>query len=150
MSIVAAIRPDEMNFPLFLHVGGAMVMVGALLTASALLFFARGDTRSLRAGYFTLLAVGLPGYLVMRIGAQWLYTKGYDDLPEDPAWLGIGWIVADLGALLMLITLIVGGVGVHRLKSGNGATLLKVTLALSLLILAAALVAVWAMTGKPD
>ena len=51
----------------------------------------------------------------------------------------------------MLITLIVGGIGVRRLKGGNGTTLLKVTLALSLLILhCRALVAVWAMTGKPD
>ena len=32
----------------------------------------------------------------MRIGAQWVESKEHlDDLPDDPAWLGIGYITAD-------------------------------------------------------
>ena len=34
MSVLAAIRPDDWNFPLLLHVLGAMLLVGGLLAAS--------------------------------------------------------------------------------------------------------------------
>lgn len=151
MSTLAAIRPDGQNLPLFVHVLGATLLVGGLLTGACLLAFARGSVRLLRLGYWTLLAVALPGYVVMRIGAQWIYSEaGWDELEEDPGWLGIGWIVADAGALLLLVSLIVGGAGVYRLRDGKGAGLLKATMVLALLILAAAVVAVWAMAGKPD
>ena len=33
MTLLAAIRPDSWNYALFLHVLGAMVLVGALVTA---------------------------------------------------------------------------------------------------------------------
>ena len=154
MSVLAAVRPDSWNFPLFVHVLGAMILVGGLLAGAAILGYARGDARFLRLGYWSLLAVSLPGWLVMRIGAQWIYTReGWDDLPDEvdePAWLGIGWILADLGGLILLVSLIVGGVGVYRLREGKGAGLLRATLVLSLVLLAAYLVAAWAMTGKPD
>lgn len=152
-TLLAAARPDSWDFPLFLHVLGAMVLVGGLLTGACVIAFARGGARSLRLGYWTLLAVALPGYVLMRVGAQWLYAKGpWEDLPEgvdEPAWLGIGWIVADVGALLVLIALIVGGIGVRRLRSGKGAGLVKAAMVISWIVLAAALVAVWAMSAKP-
>jgi len=150
---LAVIRPDSLNFPLFVHVLGAMVLVGGLLTGASTLAFARGDPRSLRLGYWTLLAVALPGYVVMRIGAQWVESKeGLNDLPDElvPAWIDIGYIVADAGALLVLIALILGGVGVRRLRNGKGTGLLKATMVIAWIVLVAALVAVWAMSGKPD
>ena len=67
-----------------------------------------------------------------------------------PAWIGIGFIVADLGALLVLIALILGGIGVRRLRDGKGTGLLKAAMVIAWIVLAAALVAVWAMAGKPD
>jgi ABC-type maltose transport system permease subunit len=152
-TLLAVSRPTEWNFPLFVHVFGAMVLVGALLAGASSIAFARGDTRFLRLGYWTLLFVGLPAYIVMRVGAEWLYMKeGWDDLPDDqvPKWLDIGYIVADAGALLTLIALIVGGIGVRRLRDGKGQGLLKATMIISLLVLAAAVVAIWAMSGKPD
>ena len=151
ISLLAAHRPTDWNFPLFVHVLGAMILVGGLLTGASILTFARGDVRFLRLGYWTLLAVALPGYIVMRLGAQWIYSKEHlDDAPSDPTWIGIGFIVADLGALLVLIALIVGGIGVRRLDSGGGQGLLKAAMVIAWLVLAAALVAVWAMAGKPD
>ena len=150
-SVLASVRPDSWNFPLLVHVVGAMILVGGLLTGASILTFARGDVRFLRLGYWTLLAVALPGYIVMRLGAQWIYSKEHlDDAPSDPTWIGIGFIVADLGALLVLIALIVGGIGVRRLDSGGGQGLLKAAMVIAWLVLAAALVAVWAMAGKPD
>ena len=89
----------------------------------------------------------------MRIGAQWIYTKeGWDDLPEDaePGWLGVGNVSADAGGLILAVSLIVGGIGVYRLREGKGSGLLRATLILSLILLLVYVVAVWAMAGKPD
>ena len=152
-TVLALSRPTEWNLPLFVHVLGAMILVGGLLAGASTLAFARGDPRLLRLGYWTLLLVALPGYLVMRTGAQWVYSKeGWDDLPDEavPTWIDIGFIIADLGAVLVLLALIIGGVGVRRLRDGKGAGLLKATMVIAWLVLAAALVAVWAMAGKPD
>jgi hypothetical protein len=152
VSVLAASRPDSWNFPLFLHVLGAMILVGATLTGASTLAFARGDTRSLKLGYWSLLAVGLPGYVLMRIGAEWTASKeGFNDegAPE-PDWLGIGYLIADIGLLIFLLALIVGGIGVYRLRTGRGAGLLKATMAIAFVLLAAYIVAVWAMAGKPD
>ena len=152
-TLLAVSRPTEWNFPLFVHVLGAMILVGGLLTGASTLAFARGDARFLRLGYWTLLTVALPGYVIMRIGAQWIYSKeGWDDLPDAaiPSWIDIGYIVADAGALLVLIALILGGIGVRRLRDGKGTGLLKAAMVIAWIVLAAALVAVWAMSGKPD
>jgi hypothetical protein len=151
MSILAAFRPDSWDFPLLVHIVGVVLFVGGVVTAAAFLGYARGDARLLRLGYWTLLALALPGYVVLRIGGEWLNTK-YNDLTPDvdePTWLNIGYIVADLGALLLLAALIAGGIGIYRLRDGKGTGLLKATLALSIVLVAAGLVAVWAMAGKP-
>jgi hypothetical protein len=153
MSVLAAVRPDSWNFPLFVHIVGATVLVGGLLTSGSALAFAKGDAKLLRLGYWSLLAVSLPGYVIMRIGAQWIESKeGLDDLPDRlvPAWLDIGYIVADAGALVLLIALIVGGIGVYRMREGKGAGLLQVTMVLAFVMLAAYVVAAWAMAGKPN
>ena len=152
MSTVLAIsRPTDWNFPLFVHVLGAMVLVGGLLTATSTLAFARGDARFLRLGYWTLLAVALPGLIVMRIGAEWIYRKeGWDDVDDEPAWIAIGGVTADIGGLVFLVSLVLGGVGVYRLREGRGSGWLKATLVISLVLLAAYVVATWAMAGKPD
>jgi len=148
---LAAIRPDSWNFPLFLHVLGAMILVGATLTSASALAFARGDTRLLRLGYWTLLVVGLPSYVLMWAAAHWIYSKeGLDDSPIDSAWTAIGFAVAEVGAVLFVVALIVGGIGVRRLGEGRGAGLLKATMLISLILLAGFVVAVWAMSAKPD
>jgi len=152
MTIVAAVRPDSWDFPLFLHVLGAMILVGGLLAGASSLALARGDVRYLRLGYWSLLAVALPGWLLMRIGAQWIASREgwtHEGVPS-PTWLDIGYLLADIGGLILLVSLIVGGVGVRRLRAGQGATLLRSTLVLSVLLLGAYVVAVWAMAGKPS
>jgi hypothetical protein len=153
-ALFATVRADEQNLPLFVHVLGATILVGGLVSASTIMVLAKGDARSVKLGYWTLLAVSVPGWIVMRAGAQWIYSEqGWDDLPdgfEEPAWLGIGWLTAELGGLILLVSLIVGGIGVYRLRAGKGAGLLRVTMMLSLVLLAAYIVAAWAMSGKPD
>ena len=151
IDLLAAIRPDDWKFPLFLHVLGAMVLVGATLTSASALAFARGDARLLRLGYWTLLVVGLPSYVLMWAAAHWIYSKeGLDESPIDSAWTTIGFVVAEGGAVLFVASLIVGGIGIRRLRDGHGQRLLKATMVISLVLLAAYIVAVWAMSGKPD
>jgi hypothetical protein len=153
MSVLAAVRPDSWGFPLFLHVLGAMILVGGLVTGASALGFARGEARSLRLGYWSLLAVSLPGWVLMRVGAEWISSKeGWNDLPagvSDPDWLSIGQIIADAGGLILVVSLVAGGFGLRRMREGKGSGLLRATLVLSLVLLAACLVAVWAMAGKP-
>ncbi len=153
--MLAAIRPGEQDFALLLHLVGATVVFGALLASATSLLLARGETRLLRLGYFSLLFVGLPGLILMRLAGQWLYNlQHWDDLPDqidEPAWLGIGFVVADWGGLLFLLSLALGGVGIYRLRQGKSATgLLNATMLISLVLIVAYVVAVWAMTGKPD
>ena len=148
--LASMLRPDSLNLPLFVHVLGAMILVGGLLAASASVITARGDVRTLRIGVMTLLFVCLPGYIVMRGGAQWIYSREHlDELPEDPAWIGIGFITADAGALLLIISLILGGLGLRRVRSGGGTGLLRASLIISCVLLAAYIVAIWAMGAKP-
>jgi hypothetical protein len=150
--VLALVRPDSRNFPLFVHVLGAMILVGGLLAGAASLGFARGEARFLRLGYWSLLAVSLPGWLIMRAGAEWIASReGWTKKGvPTPTWLDIGSLIADAGGLILIVSLIVGGVGVRRLRSGAGAGLLRATLVLSVVLLAAYVVAVWAMAGKPS
>jgi hypothetical protein len=153
MTVLAQVRPDSWNFPLFLHVGGAMILVGAVLTSASALLVARGDGRLLRMGYRALLIVGLPGYILMRVGAEWIADKeGFNakGAPE-PTWLGIGYSVADGSAVLLLIALIVGGIGASRVRKGRGGQgLLRATMVIAIILLVAYTVTVWAMAGKLD
>lgn len=154
MSAIAAIRPGDVNFPLFLHVLGAMLLVGTLFavgTAIVMGWRREGDTLGFtRFGLRTLLLGVFPAYVLMRVGAQW--TEAAADYPEgfDPAWIGIGYITADAGALLIIVSMILSGIGLRKLRSGKGAGLGSAVGIISLLLLAAYIVAVWAMSAKPD
>jgi hypothetical protein len=150
MSMLAVVRPDSWNFPLLLHVLGAMILVGATLTGASALGFAHGNDRILRLGYWSLLAVGLPAWVLMFAGAHWIYSKeGLDEGPIESAWIAIGYLVAEAGGLLLVVSLILGGIGVRRLGSGGGSGLLKATMVISVITLAGYVVAVWAMAAKP-
>jgi hypothetical protein len=153
--LLAAIRPDDQSFALLLHLVGATVAFGALLASASCLLLARGETRLLRLGYYSLLLVALPGWILMRLAGEWLYRlQHWNDLPDQidqPAWLTIGHIVADWGGLLFLAALALGGLGIHRLRNNkNDTRLLKATTLIVLILIAAYVVAVWAMTGKPN
>ncbi len=151
--MLAAIRPDDWNFPLLLHVLGAMVLVGGLVTVvSALVITWRRDeavTLLTRLAFRTLLLAVLPSYLLMRITAQWVASKeNVDD--ADVAWISIGYIVTDGGAVILLCSLILGYLGVRKARVGGGGRgLFRALTVLSSILLVALLVAMWAMTTKP-
>ena len=70
--------------------------------------------------------------------------------PDDPAWLGIGYITADGGGLLLLIALILGGIGLRKSRSGGGGGLLKASSVIATFLVAVYVVTVWAMGAKPN
>jgi uncharacterized membrane protein len=149
---VAAVRPDSWNLPLFLHVLGAMVLVGALVVVAWTLVKAwRGDADPfvfLAARVLTLVAI--PSFLVMRVAAQWIADK---EIPgsSDPSWIGIGYSVSDGGFLFLLVSSILVGIATRRLRRDGGASprLVRVAAVLTLIPLTAYVVAIWAMTTKP-
>ena len=146
------IRSDSINVALLVHVAGAMVLLGGLVTAAAMAIAGWNDEAATlrRLSYWTLLAVAFPGYIVMRIGAQWTASKEHlDNLKNDPSWLGIGYITADGGAVLLLIALILGGIGLRRSRTGGGTGLLKASSVIATLLVAVYIVTVWAMGAKP-
>ncbi len=158
MTTLAAIRPDEWNYALLTHVFGALLLVGAIMTAVCFLFAgwrSKTPADSLafgRLSFKTLLFVALPAWFVMWGGAGWIYEKEFSSDDDDPAWVGIGWMVAEPGGLLLLITIVLAGISARRLRKGGGTmgTLGRVTTVLTALLLVAYLVATWAMGAKPS
>ena len=153
LSVIAAIRPDAWNFPLLLHVLGAMLLVGALvLSASALVIAWRGGEGAMvRLGFRSLWMGALPAWIVMRAGAEWVANKEHLQ-DSNASWMGIGFGTADSGLAVILIATLLGGLGVRRLArgQGGGTALGRGAALLVALLLVAYVVAIWAMTTKPD
>lgn len=153
MSTLAAVRPDDWNVALFVHVLGAMVMVGALVTAAFYLFVARrdGSLVAARVGFRSLLYAALPSFLVMRAGAQWIADEqGVAD--SDAAWIGIGYIASDLGALLLIVSTVAAGLALRRSRRAETAAIgtgVAVAAWVVTALIVAYLIVIWAMTTKP-
>jgi hypothetical protein len=145
-------RPDSWDLPLFLHIAGAMVVVGALTLASVSLIasWRSGSAALIRQAYMTLFYAALPGYIVLRVGAEWIADKEHLT-DSNVTWIGIGYGVSDVGALLLIISLVIGGISVRRINKGQNPSPIaaRIVAGLVSLVLIAYLVAVWAMTTKP-
>jgi hypothetical protein len=142
MTVLAVIRPDDWNLPLFVHILGAMTLTGAL----ALVLVALAG-RDVRLGYRALLLGVLPGWIVMRGGAQWIAAKeGYDE-GDVPNWVDLGFGVSDPMLLLIIVATVCAGLATRRERTGGG--LRGTALVLTGIVLVAAFVAVWAMSTKP-
>jgi hypothetical protein len=148
--MVAAIRPDAWDFPLFLHVAGAMLLVGALVVVVATMAGAlrRGDGTLVltRLAFRTLLIGVLPAYILMRAGAEWIASK--EGVPGDVEWIGIGYAVADGGLLLTIIATVLAWRAARRGAAGLGG-LGRGVLVLAAILIVAYGVAIWAMAAKP-
>jgi hypothetical protein len=144
--MIALVRPDSWNFPLFLHVLGAVLLVGgiaslAVISVSGLRLPAHAVLlRSL--AFRTTLFLVWPAYIVMRIGAQWILSReGLDD--NSPDWVGVGFAISDGGILVLLLLTLFGWLARRR---AGAATIFA---GLAVLYLVALGVAWWAMTAKP-
>jgi uncharacterized membrane protein YkgB len=150
------IRPDSWNFPLFLHVAGAMLVTASLVVAVAALFVAwRADGHDraaiTRFAFRTLLIAGIPSYFLMHGAAEWIVSRENIPSENEPGWVGLGYGMADIGGIVMLLATILAWLGARRLRSGGGgAGLAKAATLLATLVVAMFVVAIWAMTTKPS
>jgi hypothetical protein len=151
--MVALLRPDSWDFPLFLHVLGAVALFGGV-GAVALLVFAslrrEPPTAVLlrRLAFTTMLVVVWPAYVVMRIGAQWILSKEYPG--ELPDWAAVGLGISDGGIVLLALLTLCTWLGVRQTRAEQPRPR-SVTIAATLaaLYLVALGVAVFTMTTKP-
>jgi len=155
MAVLAAVRPHSWDLAVLVHVLGAMVLVGGLVTAAGTGIVGWRDTSGAlrRFSALTLFAVALPGWIIMRVGAEWAYSKeGWNKVPGklQPTWLGIGYLTADIGGIVLLVALVLGGIGIRRTRSGGGTRLLRASTAVAAVLIAVYAVSVFAMGGKPS
>lgn len=142
MTILAAIRPDDWNLALFVHILGAMVLVGSLVLVATSL-----AARDVKLGYRTLLIGVLPGWIVMRGAAEWIAEKEkVNDIDPTPAWVDIGYSVAEPTLLLIIIAAVCSGLAARRGSTGG---LRTAALVLVGIMLVGSFVAIWAMAAKP-
>jgi hypothetical protein len=149
--VLAAIRADEVNFWLTVHVLGAMLLVGALVLALMALFLAwrDGSGAPARLAYRSLLIGVIPAWIVMRVSAQFLLDKqGLEE--AELVWIDIGFMAAEPGFLFIIIATVLAGLAARRARRGEapGAGV-KVAAVLGSILVAAYVVATYAMTAKP-
>jgi hypothetical protein len=146
----AIVRPDGWTLPLLVHVAGAMLLVAALIVALAVTAGAlrRGDDAAVltRLAFRSLLLGVLPAYVVMRAGAEWIASE---EAVGEPTWIGIGYGAADGGLLLTIVATALAWRAARRGAAGPGGSG-RAVLVLSLLLIVAYAVAIWAMTAKPS
>jgi hypothetical protein len=153
MTLLALVRPGAWNLPLFVHVAGAMALVASLIVALYAIKVARtrGDQPAAKFAFNTLLRFTLPAYLVMRIGAQLIAGKEKVE-DSDATWVGIGFMTSDAGLLLLIAGLVLTGLMSRRARQGTsvaGAGQLRAAGIIAGILVAAYVVAIWAMTTKP-
>jgi hypothetical protein len=154
MIVFAMPRPDAQDLPLFVHVLGAMLLVGslALVVGTLIAGWRGGGPQLTRLGYRSLLFGVIPSFVLMRAGAEWIADKqGWTDVKNPPSWIDVGFTAADLGAFLLIIATVLAGLALRgsRRREGGGRALARVATVLTSLVLVGYVVAIWAMTTKP-
>jgi hypothetical protein len=146
VSVLAAIRPDDWNFPLFLHVLSAMVLFGAVVLA--VVSVAGTSQAGLRLGFRTLLLGAIPAWIAMRLSAQWIASEQnlLDEGVETPAWVDIGFITSEGSFVVLIAATVCAGIATRRERSGG---LRAATIVLVGITILAYVVAIWAMSSKP-
>jgi hypothetical protein len=96
-----------------------------------------------RVAFWTTLVLMLPAWLVMYFGGYWLL--GHEGLDKDtPGWADAGARIADAGALLVILLLVLGWLGIKRPRLGPWLA------GIATLYLVALGVAWFFMSGKPS
>jgi hypothetical protein len=154
VSVPAVVRPDSLNFPLLLHLLGAMVLVGAVTlgVVSLVIAWRSSSEATLRLGFRALAWAGLPAWLLMYGGAIWIENKeGFDESGvTSPSWIGIGHIAAEGGLLVLLIATLLANLALRRARRGaERSALERFAGGLAAVVLIGYVVAIWAMTTKP-
>jgi hypothetical protein len=142
--MLAILRPDSWNFPLFLHVLGAAAVTGATAAAFVCAVSERRWPWLRPVVARTLLLATFPAWILMRLGGQWENSRS--SIGDGSGWLGTGYLVADAGFVLLIVATILAAVGVRRPQKSWPLSAVAVITGVYFVAL---LVAMFAMTGKP-
>jgi hypothetical protein len=142
--MLAIIRPDSWDFPLFLHVLGATAVTGATAAAFVTALYSQRWPWLKRLLLRMMLLAVIPAWLLMRLPGQWEDSRS--SIGDGEGWLDVGYIVGDAGAVLLLVATILAWIGRRRLeRRWPGRAVAVITGAYCV----ALLVTMFAMTGKP-
>jgi hypothetical protein len=147
--MLASIRPDSWNLPLFVHVLGATLLFGTTATV-AIAGFA-GRARTAHAALLTRIALRtfllgvVPSWILMRAGAAWIGDKEFPD--KTPGWVDVGFLVSEPGAILLIIVGILAWLAARKQGVGRAAVAVPVLASIYLVALG---VAWFAMSAKPS
>jgi hypothetical protein len=145
--VIATLRPDSWNLPLFLHVLGAVLLFGGIgsLAVVSLAGLRIPDHAALlrTLAFRTTLFVVWPAYVVMRAGAQWILSREGLDEGGPPGWVAVGLGVSDAGIVVLLVLTLLGWLALRRPRVAAWFA------GLAVLYLVALGVAWFAMSAKP-
>jgi hypothetical protein len=147
--MLALVRPDSWNLPLFLHVLGATLTFGATTTVAVLGFAGiQGDrerTAWLRSLTFWVgFGILVPAFILMRGTALWILDKEFPGGHNEPGWVNVGFAVSEPGALLVIVMVILAWLS----RSPKSRVAVAVPW-LAAILLAGLAVAWFAMSAKP-
>ena len=117
MSVLAAIRPDDWNLALFVHILGAMVLVGSLaLVATSLA--ARQPSAGLPLAPHRR-DPRLDRHARCR-SVDRSRRRRLNDIDPTPAWVDIGFSIGDPMLLFIIIATVCAGLAARRRARGGG------------------------------
>ena len=119
---VASLCGPTCGAPLFVHVLGATLLFGALLAVTTLGFASIRIVEHgplLRRLAFTIMLAGVwPAYILMRVGrAVGALARGAGQR-HAPGWVGVGFLVSDVGILVLLVLTLLGWLGTATTARG--------------------------------
>jgi hypothetical protein len=145
---VASICGPTCGAEYFVHVTAAIILFGSVLAVTILAYAAlrlapEPAQLARRVLFWTTLVLMVPAWIVMYIGGYWLL--GHEGLDKDtPGWADAGARIADVGAALVILLLVVGWFSIRRPRLGG------LLAGLATLYLVALAVAWFFMSGKPS
>ena len=142
--MLAIIRESSWNFPLFLHVLGAMVVTGATAAAFAAAVAEQRWPWLRLVLARTLVFATFPAWILMRLGGAWEDSRS--PIGDGAGWLDVGYLVGDAGFILLIVAMIVASVAVRRPHRTWPPRVVAVITGVYFIALIVAMVA---MTGKP-
>ena len=139
------------DLALFLHVLGATTLFGAVVVLVTLAIAARrsADPQPTAGVLFRVwLFAVLPAFILLRVAAEWILSLEKKDIPglDNKGWVGVGFLVTDVG-FLVLLALGVSAFFASR-RDGHGRAT-AITAVLGSIYLAALVAAWFAMSAKP-
>jgi hypothetical protein len=142
--MIDLLRPDSWDLPLFLHVLGAIVLVGAVAATCTLGASSQRWPWLRRITLRTMLIVVIPAWLLMRLPGQWEDSRS--SIGDGKGWLDVGFIVSDAGVIFLIVTSICAWLGARRPDRRWPGQMVAI---LAAVYLVALFVAMFAMSAKP-